>query len=230
MTLRSWLRSLFARTRLENLDDKPSCQKSYRDAYSKFMQPSFASREYYRLYYRLHADVDRHLGEVIGALEASRFADDTIIVFTSDHGDLLGAHGGLHQKWYMAYEEAVRVPLVVVLPKSDAPAGSVSIPTSHIDIAPTLLGLAGADAGALRETLAPGFTDALPLVGRDLHGYAGRRVRESGAGGRAAARRGAQAGRLAAVEACRTGTQRRGRHKQARRRRHANHNCSAHAT
>lgn len=160
-------RSLFGRTRLEKLDDKPSCQKSYRDAYSKFMQPAFASREYYRLYYRLHADVDRHLGEVLAALEATRFLDNTIIVFTSDHGDILGAHGGLHQKWYMAYEEATRVPLVVVLPGQQA-ARTVPIPTSHIDIVPTLLGLAGIDHNAVRDAIAPGFTDALPLVGRDL--------------------------------------------------------------
>jgi choline-sulfatase len=160
-------RSLFGRTRLESLDDKPSCQKSYRDAYSQFMQPSFASREYYRFYYRLHADVDRHLATVLGALEATRFRDDTIIVFTSDHGDLLGSHGGLHQKWYMAYEEAVRVPLVIAMP-GKADARSVPIPTSHIDIAPTLLGLAGADANAIREAIAPRFTDPLPLVGRDL--------------------------------------------------------------
>jgi len=160
-------RSLFGRTRLEKLDDKPSCQKSYKDAYSKFMQPAFASQQYYRLYYRLHADVDRHLGEVLAALEATRFRKDTIIVFTSDHGDLLGAHGGLHQKWYMAYEEALRVPLVVVLPGKQAPR-TVPIPTSHIDIAPTLLGLAGVDHNAVRDAIAPGFTDPLPLVGRDL--------------------------------------------------------------
>lgn len=159
--------SLFGRTRLEKLDDKPSCQKSYKDAYSKFMQPSFASKQYYRLYYRLHADVDRHLGEVLTALDATRFRRDTIIVFTSDHGDLLGSHGGLHQKWYMAYEEAVRVPLVVSLP-GHAQARTVPIPTSHIDIAPTILGLAGVDHNAVREAIAGGFTDALPLVGRDL--------------------------------------------------------------
>jgi choline-sulfatase len=161
--------ALFARSRLEKLDEKPSCQKSYRDAYSQFMQPSFASKAYHRLYYRLHADVDKHLGEVLAALEATRFRDDTIVVFTSDHGDLLGAHGGLFQKWYMAYEEALRVPFVVVLPGQDA-ARTVSVPTSHIDILPTVLGLAGVDHHAAREAIAPAFSDPLPLVGRDLSG------------------------------------------------------------
>ena len=40
-------------------------------------------------------------------------ADDTVVVFTSDHGDLLGAHGGLKQKWFNAFDEAIRVPLLV---------------------------------------------------------------------------------------------------------------------
>ena len=44
---------------------------------------------------------------------ASGMAEDTVIVFTSDHGDLVGAHGGLMQKWYNAYDEAIRVPLLV---------------------------------------------------------------------------------------------------------------------
>lgn len=160
-------RSLFGRTRLEKLDDKPSCQKSYRDAYAKFLQPDFANRQYQRLYYRLHADVDRHIGAVLAALEATRFLDTTIVVFTSSQGNLLGAHGGLHQKWYTAYEEALRVPFVVALPGQQAQR-RVPIPTSHIDIAPTLLGLAGIDHDAAREAIAPGFTDPLPLVGRDL--------------------------------------------------------------
>lgn len=160
-------RSLFGRTRTERLDDKPSCQRSFRDAYSQFLQPSQAGRPYTRAYYRFHADVDRRIGEVMAALEGSSFSRNTIVVFTSDHGHLLGAHGGLHQKWYTAYEEALRVPFTVVLP-NQWQARSIAMPTSHIDVVPTLLGLAGLDREALREEIAPGFTDALPLVGRDL--------------------------------------------------------------
>ncbi len=160
-------KDMFSKTRLEKLDAKPSCQQSYKDAYSQFMQASAVRPDYYRLYYKLHADVDKHLAEVVSALEKSRFLDNTVIIFTSDHGDLLGSHGGLFQKWYMSYEEALRVPLVVVPPGNTA-ARSVPILTSHIDLAPTILGLAGIDAAAVREQIAPGFTDALPLVGRDL--------------------------------------------------------------
>jgi choline-sulfatase len=158
---------LFSRTRREDLSKKPSCQASYREAYNKFMQPSFARNEFYRLYYKLHADVDKHLGEVLQALSRTRFVDNTVVIFTSDHGDLLGAHGGLFQKWYMAYEEALRVPLTIVMPGKNTPS-SVSIPTSHIDLAPTILGIAGIDMKKANSSIASGFTDALPLVGRDL--------------------------------------------------------------
>ena len=160
-------KAMFAKSRSEKLDKKPSCQQSYKDAYGGFMQASTVRPDYYRLYYKLHADVDKHLGEVMDALKACRFLDNTVVIFTSDHGDLLGSHGGLFQKWYMAYEEALRVPLVIV-PPGASEARTVPVPTSHIDLAPTILGLAGVDAESVRAKIAPGFTDPLPLVGRDL--------------------------------------------------------------
>ncbi len=158
---------MFRKSRREDLKTKPSCQTSYRDAYNEFMQPGAVRNEYFRLYYKLHADVDKHIGEVLQALSKTRFADNTVIIFTSDHGDLLGAHGGLFQKWYMAYEEALRVPLTIVLPGNKTPK-SMSMPTSHIDLAPTILGLAGIDMQQANAEIASRFTDALPLVGRDL--------------------------------------------------------------
>lgn len=157
----------FHKSRGEDLGSKPGCQKSYKDSYDQFMQPAAVNERYFRLYYQLHQNVDQHLGAVYDALKQSSFFANTIIVFTSDHGDLLGSHGGLYQKWYTAYEEAVHVPLVIALPGRGA-GKPVTIPTSHIDLAPTLLGLAGLDAEALRKTIAADFSDALPLVGRDL--------------------------------------------------------------
>jgi arylsulfatase A-like enzyme len=68
------------------------------------------------------------------------------VVFTSDHGDLLGAHGDLHQKWYMAYDEAVHVPLIISNPRLFPEPQSTHTLTGHTDLLPTLLGLAGLDA------------------------------------------------------------------------------------
>ena len=58
------------------------------------------------------------------------------MVFTSDHGDLLGAHGGMKKKWYNAFDEAIRVPLFVKGPGVATPAGDHA-PTSHTDLIPT---------------------------------------------------------------------------------------------
>jgi len=58
--------------------------------------------------------VDAEIGRVIEAFERSRFASDTLIVFTSDHGDGLGRHG-TGSKFFL-YEEALRVPFVICLP------------------------------------------------------------------------------------------------------------------
>ncbi len=159
---------MFERTQNENLLSKPSCQKSYRDSYNEFFQPTLMTLRYFRLYYQLHWNVDIQLGRVYAALQQTRFFQNTIVVFTSDHGELLGAHGGMHQKWYQTYDEALRVPLIVSNPVLFPQPKSETLPTSHIDVVPTLLGLAGLDAGALRQTLAQSHTEARPFVGRNL--------------------------------------------------------------
>ena len=61
-------------------------------------------------------DVDRHIGAVLDALEASGQADDTIVIFTSDHGEQGGAHH-LRQKGSVAFQESVNVPLVIADPR-----------------------------------------------------------------------------------------------------------------
>jgi choline-sulfatase len=160
---------LFARTHTEDLSVKPRAQESYRDTYARWMQPVL-SNQYYRFYYQLHRLADQELGRVYAALKQTRFFEDTIVVFTSDHGDLLGSHGGMYQKWYTAYEEALHVPLIVSNPRLATRGRTVDIVSSHIDLVPTLLGLIGADANAIRQTLSASHSEAQPLVGRDLSG------------------------------------------------------------
>ena len=89
---------------------------------------------------------------------------------TSDHGDLLGAHGGLHQKWFNLYDEATRVPFIVakVGAKPSTAARVTGVPTSHVDLVPTLLAAAGIDEAATAATLRDHFSEVHPLPGRDL--------------------------------------------------------------
>lgn len=165
---------MFHRTSTENLanNNKPAAQVSYQQTYDKWMQPILddpATLEmYYRYYYQLHKNVDEQMMTVLDALLASRFRDNTIVIFTSDHGDLLGSHGGMHQKWYTAYDEAIRVPLIIWNQHLFPTPRTINNLTSHVDLLPTLLGLAGYSSAALQPTVAQDHSDALPLVGRDL--------------------------------------------------------------
>jgi hypothetical protein len=94
---------------------------------------------------------------------------NAVLVRTSDHGDLLGAHGGLHQKWFNLYDEATRVPFVIArIGENATPPRKVSAPTSHVDLVPTLLAAAGVDVDTTAATLAESFSEVHPLPGRDL--------------------------------------------------------------
>jgi arylsulfatase A-like enzyme len=105
---------------------------------------------------------------ILDALDASGMADDTIVVFTSDHGDLLGAHGGMLQKWHNAYDEATRVPFLISGPRVDAQQDGIGIATSHVDVIPTLLGLVGIDVEAAAAEVARAHIETQSFPGRDL--------------------------------------------------------------
>ncbi len=151
---------------LEN--NKPRCQESYRITYGEALQPIINTPYYRRLYYQLQKNVDQQMLRVFTKLRNSRFYDDTIVIFLSDHGDLLGAHGGLHQKWYCAYEEVIHVPLIFHNKRLFNDRREVEMPTSHVDLLPTMLGLAGADMDDVLDTVSRDHTEVQPLVGRDL--------------------------------------------------------------
>ncbi|MBX9639735.1 MAG: sulfatase-like hydrolase/transferase [Mycobacteriaceae bacterium] len=160
----------------EDLSTKPAAQIAFREAYYSGYGPApLINRSYERnaqryrdLYYRLHAEVDVPIDRVRRAVTEGG-SDDAVLVRTSDHGDLLGAHGGLHQKWFNLYDEATRVPFVVARIGANATQPrTVSAPTSHVDLVPTLLGAAGVDVEATAAALAESFSEVHPLPGRDL--------------------------------------------------------------
>jgi len=152
----------------ESLNTKPRCQRSYREVYPLAFQPTANTGFYRRLYYQLQYNADEQMLKVLQSLRESSFYEDTVVIFTSDHGDLLGSHGGLHQKWYTAYEEAIRVPLIIHNPKLFDRRESVAMPTSHVDLLPTMLGLAGIDPGEVQSAVQKDHTEVHPLVGRNL--------------------------------------------------------------
>lgn len=156
-----------APTANENLGAKPRAQRSYKTTYPEALQPLKDTDFYRRLYYQLQKNADDDMLRVFETLKNSSFYENTMVIFTSDHGDLLGAHG-LFQKWYCAYEEAIHVPLIIHNPVLFAGRRSADLLTSHVDILPTLLGLAGINVEEVREILSRSHNEVQPLVGRDL--------------------------------------------------------------
>ena len=86
-------------------------------------------------------DVDRHIGTVLNALEESGLSENTIIIFTSDHGEMAGAHH-LRQKGRVAFKETVNVPLVIADPRQPGGTRTDAV-GSHLDLVPTILSFAG---------------------------------------------------------------------------------------
>ncbi|MDG2211496.1 MAG: sulfatase-like hydrolase/transferase [Acidimicrobiales bacterium] len=164
-------------TRHEDLATKPAAQIAYKNSYYSAYGPTRTlketyeenEQEYRNLYYRLHLEVDAPIDKVRTAVTEGN-EGDAIIFRTADHGDLLGSHGGLHQKWYNLYDEASRVPFQVArIGKNSTWAREVAnTPTSHVDLIPTALALAGLDQAQLSEKLSAEFSEVHPLPGRDL--------------------------------------------------------------
>ncbi len=164
-----------APTAEEDLRTKPAAQIAFREAYYSGYAPAAAIQQVYErfaqryrdMYYRLHAEVDTPIDRVRRAVTDG--SESAVLVRTADHGDLLGAHGGLHQKWFNLYDEATRVPFTIVrVGGQGAGPRVVNAPTSHVDLVPTLLGAAGVDVSAVAEALREEFTEVHPLPGRNL--------------------------------------------------------------
>ena len=92
-------------------------------------------------YYAMCEIIDTHYGQIISALEALGIADQTVVIYTSDHGEMLGDHGYTH-KGCRFYEGLVHVPLMISVPGQ--PGGQrYTHPVELTDIAPTIAELCG---------------------------------------------------------------------------------------
>ncbi len=90
-------------------------------------------------YYAMTSYIDDQVGRLLGALRDMDLEEDTVVIFNSDHGDMLGERG-LWYKW-MHFESACRIPMIVALPGQKA--SRVKAPASLIDLLPTVVEIAG---------------------------------------------------------------------------------------
>jgi len=149
---RSWLEGnvQVPATNEEDLLTKPTVQEEFLKIFNLTGKPKNEAqkRSYLNFYGNLMRSSDSYLVNVLDKLEEAGLFDDTLIVRTADHGEMGLAHGGLRQKNFNFYEEAIRVPLVYSNPKLFPRPRSTDALVSHVDFLPTLAGLAAAPKSA----------------------------------------------------------------------------------
>jgi len=135
-------------SRHDDLSTKPACQAFYRDNDQGVAARDFGDREwqnYLEVYYYLTEKVDGRIGQILDALGARGLERETIVLFSSDHGDLGGAHD-LPFKGPCMYRELVEVPLAICWPGVIREGQMRNELVSNVDLLPTLCDLAGISA------------------------------------------------------------------------------------
>lgn len=127
----------------DDLSNKPRRVARERDDFYRLHPRSEDEVVSYIAQYCDHtAQLDAEIGRLLDWIEAAGLADDTLVIFTSDHGDMTGAHGGLIDKGLL-YEEAIRIPLL--FRHGSISAGSRAELATNMDIMPSVLDLLGLD-------------------------------------------------------------------------------------
>ena len=125
----------------DDLDDLPPLAKAVSDGIGSFADKVIKSgqhKEAVQAYLATTTYVDTQFGRVLDALETSPYKNNTIVVFLSDHGDMMGSHRLLGKN--VPFDESIKVPLMIHLP-GQTETRRVSTRVNHIDLLPTLLDL-----------------------------------------------------------------------------------------
>ncbi len=105
-------------------------------------------REYAAIYHGMVNYIDDQVGRILQRLDELKLAERTLVIFTSDHGDMVGSHRCVGKSIQGFYDDLVRIPLLMRLPGRIRPGTVVSQPVSQIDLMPTILDYAGLPAAA----------------------------------------------------------------------------------
>lgn len=146
----------------ENLNETYSAMDRWLNEYhgvarEEMLKDPESIRRVRRAYYALITYIDRKVGELIAAIERSGLADNTVVIFCSDHGDMLCEKGMVQKRGF--YEMSSRVPLIMRFPDDFKRGAIYDEPVNLIDLLPTFWDLAGTPDEA-----------RLPMDGRSLIG------------------------------------------------------------
>ena len=134
----------------ENLTTKPTVQAQFLKLFGLTgpLVTLARKRDYINYYGNLMKASDAYLVKILDTLAQSGLLENTLVIATADHGEMGTTHGGLRQKNFNMYEEALRVPLVYSNPRLFPRGETTDALVSHVDFLPTLASLVGAPASA----------------------------------------------------------------------------------
>jgi choline-sulfatase len=160
----------------DDLSTKPSVHASFRQLLAVgtgHVRTRERQLNYARFYAYLNQQVDRQILKLLEALDANDLTNDTVILRTSDHGELAMSHGRMRQKFYNAYRETLSVPLIVSNPQLYPKPQSTDALASLIDVLPTLATIGGVPEperyGLKGRDLSPILADPKATVQDALH-------------------------------------------------------------
>lgn len=153
----------------DDLHTKPDVHRRWMHAMIKWGAPGQMNREdehlwlkYINYYVKLHELNDLQMQRIFKTLDELGIWEDTIIVFTSDHGDQVGSHG-LRSKGPWNYQETMRIPLYMKVPNRTLSGTKTAALASHVDLARTIAEFGGVNPadypGLVGESLEPLFSD-----------------------------------------------------------------------
>ncbi len=160
----------FERHPMDNPDENRKLPEFIRNSYleqcyRREFNPGGDHNPFLRSYFEKIVSVERSVGRIVGMLKARGLADNTVIIYLSDHGVHFGEKQ-LYGKW-TPYEASLRIPFIVYDPRPGAKKGTVlDEMVLNIDVAPTLLELAGVSVpdGMDGRSLLPLISDSRPLT------------------------------------------------------------------
>ena len=140
-------------TIFEDLSTKPSVQEQFLKMTNIGMGNLIGPQQlaYLNFYGNLMKASDKYLVRILQILEAQGLRDNTLVIHTSDHGEMGLAHGGMRQKNFNFYEESLRIPLIFSNPSLYPNPMTSHAMVSHVDFLPTLASLFGAPQSACAE-------------------------------------------------------------------------------
>jgi len=125
---------------LDDMENSPYLEANKRKSRPQYRDPGKV-RQFAATYYGLIKEVDNWVGKILGKLEHYNLLDNTLIVFMSDHGEMLGSHGMTGKSIF--YEESVRVPFLMRLPGAIRAGTVIGSLVSTRDIFPTIMDYLG---------------------------------------------------------------------------------------